>query len=379
MRVLLDYTSALNQRGGVGRYTRSLTAALQRCRYPDVEIALWSARRSVPSSACTSDGAGEPRVRVLPVPERWMTVGWQRLRIPLPVDWVAGGADVIHAPDFVAPPHRAPAVVTVHDLSYLVTPDYAYPNLRRYLSAAVPRSLKRAAGIVAVSRSTADDLSEFYGIDPSRITVVHNGVDPAFRPAPDDAIHRALAQLELRQPYFVIVGTIEPRKNHLGLLRAFEALSATRPDASLVIVGRPGWMSEGIMAEIDAVMRRLPVRHLPDIEDSLLPALYTGSVALVYPSWYEGFGLPVVEAMACGTAVITSDRGSLAEVAGDAALLVPPDSPEAIADAMRMLLDDPVRRRDLVESGLRRARRFTWEAAALSHLNLYRSVAATGG
>lgn len=133
------------------------------------------------------------------------------------------------------------------------------------------------------------------------------------------------------------------------------------------------------MAEIDAVMRRLPVRHLPDIEDSLLPALYTGSVALVYPSWYEGFGLPVVEAMACGTAVVTSDRGSLAEVAGDAALLVPPDSPEAIADAMRMLLDDPVRRRDLVESGLRRARRFTWEAAALSHLNLYRSVAATGG
>lgn len=377
MRVLLDYTSALNQRGGVGRYTRSLVAALEHARCPDVELVLWSARRSEPVLAGSRDA--DQRVHVLPVPERWLTIGWHRLHIPLPVEAIAGPADVVHAPDFVAPPHRAPAVVTIHDLSYLVTPDYAYPNLRRYLSVAVPRSLRRAEGVVAVSQATADDLTRFYDVDASRITVIRNGIDPLFHPTPHEETHRALAQLELRQPYFVMVGTIEPRKNHRVVLRAFEMLAATRPEASLVIVGRPGWMAEGIMADIDAATRRCRVRHLTDIEDALLPALYAGSTALVYPSWYEGFGLPVVEAMACGTAVVTSDRGALAEVAGNAALLVPPESPEAIAAAMGQMLDSPTHRRILVEAGAARAHEFTWATAASAHLALYRSVVAAHG
>ncbi|HET9017478.1 MAG TPA: glycosyltransferase family 1 protein [Thermomicrobiaceae bacterium] len=372
--MLLDYTAALSQVSGVGRYTRSLVAALDRARPPDVDLALWSARvRPIRTQVL-------PRtVREVPIPERWLTVGWQRLRLPLPVEVLAGRADVVHAPDFVAPPHRAPAVVTIHDLSYLVTPQFAYPNLRRYLATAVPRGLRGSTGIVAVSRATAEDLTRFYDVDPARVTVIPEGVDPAFRAPADEVVVTVLDTLGIRRPYFLIVGTIEPRKNHLGVLTAFEQLARAHADVSLVIVGRPGWMSSEIMAAIDSAASRLSVHHLGGIDDEQLAALYAGSVALVYPSWYEGFGLPVVEAMACGTAVITSDRGSLAEVAGDDAVTVDPSSPESIAAAMESVLDDSAFRQGLIARGIERAATFNWDAAAAAHIDLYRRVVAADG
>lgn len=377
MRIAFDYTSALQQRAGVGRFTRSLGSALIRQLADDEQLILWNARTGRSRLRRPAMIAGNQRVirQQLPIPERWLTIAWQRLRLPVPVEQFVGEADLVHAPDFVAPPSRAPVIVTIHDLSYLITPDFAYPNLRRYLSQAVPRTLARASQIVAVSQTTAKDLSEHYGIDLSRIAVIPNGVDPVFRPAePEEACQR-IERLGIHQPYFLMVGTVEPRKNHEAVLAAFEQIHATHPGIALVIAGSPGWLSEPITDRITSVSQRLPVHHLHHVDDDSLPALYAGCVALVYPSWYEGFGLPVVEAMACGAAVITSDRGATAEVAGASALLVPPDDTPTIAWAMSRIHDDPDFRAGLVHGGLERSKCFSWDAAAREYRRLYREVA----
>ncbi len=379
MRIALDYTPALRQQAGVGRFTRSLGTALIRQLDDDERLILWNTDSAVTRRRAAVRATGDQRVvrRRIPVPERWLTIAWHRLRLPVPVERFIGDVDLVHAPDFVAPPSHAPAIVTIHDLSYLVTPEFAYPNLRRYLSQAVPRTLARVNRIVAVSRTTANDLYQHYHIDPDRIAVIPNGVDSMFRPPDPDEARETIARLGVREPYFLIVGTIEPRKNHQALLRAFEHVHATNPGVSVVIAGTPGWLSEPIMDAIGQHAQRLPVQHLRNVDDAALPALYARSIALVYPSWYEGFGLPVVEAMACGTAVITSDRGATAEVAGDGALLVSPDDTGSIARAMAQVYGDPELRARLIERGIDRAKRFSWDAAASAYRRLYRDVAVT--
>lgn len=379
MRIALDYTPALRQRAGVGRFTRSLGTALIRQLDDDERLILWNADPAVTRRQAPAIAGGNQRVvhRRIPLPERWLTIAWHRLRLPVPIERFVGDVDLVHAPDFVAPPSLAPAIVTIHDLSYLITPDYAYPNLRRYLSQAVPRTLARVSRIVAVSHTTARDLSEHYRIDPDRIAVIPNGVDQMFRPPEPDQARQTVEHLGVHEPYFLIVGTIEPRKNHEAVLRAFEHVHGANPGTSLVIVGSTGWLSEPIMDAIAQYAQRLPVQHLSNVDDSALPALYARSIALVYPSWYEGFGLPVIEAMACGTAVITSDRGATAEVAGDSALLVSPDDTAAIAGAMSQVRDDPVLRAGLIQRGLEWSKQFSWDSTASAYRLLYRDVAVT--
>lgn len=378
MRIALDYTPALRQRAGIGRFTRSLGTALIKQLAEDERLILWNAGpATTPRKAAMATGHQRVVWRRIPIPDRWLTIAWHRLRLPVPVERFIGDVDLIHAPDFVAPPSRAPAIVTIHDLTYLITPEFAYPNLRRYLSHAVPRTLARVSQIVTDSRTTARDLSDHYRIDPDRIAVIPIGVDPIFRPPEPEDARQAVERLGVHEPYFVIVGTIEPRKNHEAVLQAFERVHAANPGVSLVIVGSPGWLSQPIMDAIGQHTRRLPVRHLRNVDDAALPALYARSIALVYPSWYEGFGLPVVEAMACGTAVIASNRGATAEVAGEGALLVSPDDTAGLARAMSQVRDEPVHRANLVRRGMEQSKQFSWEATARAYRRLYRDVAAS--
>ena len=266
-------------------------------------------------------------------------------------------------------------VATIHDLSYLIVPEFAHPDLRRYLERAVPDTIARASRIVAVSETTRRDIIERYRVDPERVATIYNGVDDWFQAPGTAAVERALEQFGLRRPYFLMVGTVEPRKNHLTALRAFTTLYEQRRDVTLVIVGSPGWLAEPIVAEIEKASKSMPVRYLRFVDDTWIPALYAGSIGLLAPSWYEGFGLPVLEAMACGAAVISSDRGALPEVAGEAAIIVPPGDIDGIASGMLRLLDDESLRSDLVQRGAVRASEFTWERAAGAHLKLYRDVA----
>lgn len=376
MRIAIDYTSAVHQRAGVGRYTRSLAGQIIPLLDAEDELVLWyasSSRDPVPLPT-----AGNPSnyvLRRIPASPRLATIGWQRMRLPIPVDRLVGPVDLHHEPDFVAPPTTAPMITTIHDLSYLIVPEFAHPRLRSYLERAVPRTLARASQIIAVSETTRRDIVEHYRIDPERVTTIYNGVDGWFRAPDAAAVDRTLEQFGLRRPYFVMVGTVEPRKNHLTALRAFASLWQQRRDVTLVIVGNPGWLAEPIVAEIEKASKSMPVRYLRFVDDSWIPALYSGSNGLLAPSWYEGFGLPVLEAMACGAAVITSDRGALPEVAGDAALIVPPGDIDGMASSMMRLLEDHSLRADLAHRGALRASEFTWNHAAAAHLKLYREVA----
>jgi glycosyltransferase involved in cell wall biosynthesis len=297
---------------------------------------------------------------------------WTHLRLAL--ELVRHPPDVLFVPSHVLPLLcPVPGVVTVHDLGYLFYPEAHTRFARWYLDWTTRRHTRVAAHLLADSEATKRDLVRCYGADPERITVVYPGLDPVFRPI-EEAQHLAAvrARYGLTEVYLIHVGTLQPRKNLLRLLEAFEQLldrlPAFRSELQLVLVGKRGWLAEPIVARARSMGER--VRLLGHVERADLPALISGARVLVMPSLYEGFGFPVLEAMACGTPVVASNASSLPEVAGDAALLVDPHDTEALAEALASLLTDAEVREKLRRLGLQRAQRFTWRAAARQVLHV---------
>jgi glycosyltransferase involved in cell wall biosynthesis len=363
MRIAVDYTAGVRQVAGVGRYTRSLikalAAALAEGRHPHRLVLLWAGPPRVPLPVGVPVGWPGTSARRLPLPDRLMTVAWHRLRLPVPADLLAGGADVFYSPDFALPPlARARSVVTVHDLSFLTHPETHYPPLRRYLERVVPRSVRRADLVLADSEQTKRDLGSYLGTPHQKVEVVLSAADPVFRRIEDRAAIAAVRRRHgLERSYVISVGTIQPRKN---LPVVFDALRQVNRDLLLVHVGRPGWLYEPIFAALDRSGVKDRVRIL-GVDDADLAALYSGAVALIFPSLYEGFGLPCLEAMACGAPVIASHAGALQEVVGDAGIVVDPADSAAIAAAIERLLDDAPFRSDLIRRGFAQAARFRWD------------------
>lgn len=287
---------------------------------------------------------------------------WFRAKLPLPLRALAGRADIVYSPDFTAPPdRRTPRIVTVHDLAFLVCPERAPEPLRRYLSAVVPAQVAAASRIVAVSEATRSDLIDRLGTDPEKIAVVPNGVEERFFTAAplDDETRR---QFGLPAEYLLTVATLEPRKNHLTLFAALEELGS-RVDLPLVVAGRPGWEFAPILQAAERLQQRGRVILLDYVPDEVLPGLFAGAAAVIYPSWYEGFGLPVLEALAAGVPVVASDVTALREVAGEAALFAPPSSAEALAEAIERSLDEEQRSEVFRRQRRERARRYSWDDA----------------
>jgi hypothetical protein len=231
---------------------------------------------------------------------------------------------------------RARTLVTIHDLSYMVHPECAVPGVAAYLRDAVPRALKQASIIIADSESTRRDLHRLLNIALDRVTVVYPGVDARFRPLPPEVCEPVRRRLNLPRRFILFVGTIEPRKNLVRLLEAFARIDRAvlndrrGEDLFLVLAGRRGWMYQPVFAAIDRLNLRDRVQLLDFVADSDLPVVYNLAQVFVYPSLYEGFGLPPLEALACGTPVVTSDNSSLPEVVGNAALLARADDVEAL-------------------------------------------------
>ena len=253
----------------------------------------------------------------------------------------------------------SPAVITVHDLAIYRNAGW-FPQ-RQPLSTrwVVPSSLRRADRVIAVSDNTARDAEELFGVDPSRITVVPHGVSPGLRPMSGEELASARERFKLPERFILFVGTIEPRKNLLTLLEAW-AMLRDRPD--LVIVGSWGWNYEAIRDRISRLGDR--VHHLDSLEPSHLPAVYNLARVLAHPAWYEGFGLPPLEAMACGTPVVVSDSSSLPEVVDDAGLVVPAGDAEAWRKALEKVLGDQDLAADLRRRGILRAAEFSWSRSA---------------
>ncbi len=378
MRLGLDITSAVQQGGGIGRYTRELLRALARADTANLYRLFFASRQRPHPLPPLGPNF---HITALPFHDIWLARLWHRARLPVFVDWLTGPIDIFHSPDFTLPPTRrgTRTLLTVHDLTFVRDPGSAAPGLLGYLTTVVPRSVARADHVIAVSHATRADLIELYQTPPEKITVIHEGVGDDFRPVTDPAALSALrAKYQLgHAPFILAVGTLQPRKNYPRLIQAFAALAARHPDLRLVIAGGHGWLYDSIFTEVERLGLRERVRFPGFVADADLPALYTAAQVVAYPSIYEGFGLPLLEAMACGTPVVTSTASCLPEVAGDAALLVPPTDVNALAHALDRLLTDETLRSDLITKGFARAQHFTWAQAAQAVLGVYQQLMRT--
>jgi len=374
MRVGVDYTAAIRQDAGIGRYTRELLKALVTTRTHAFAVLAAVAGRQPQwleqRAALRSASADQAQLSFygLGLTDDWLARIWQRLRLPLLPEWLMGHVDLFFSPDFVLPPLRKAtrALLTVHDLSFLRHPETFPRPLRNYLEQAVPRSIQRADHVLADSFATRQDLADLLGVPENRVSVLHLGVDQTFSAstASDEAEVLYARYGVARRPYILAVGTLQPRKNYIRLMEACDPLTS-RGALDLVIVGRPAWMSAPIL---EAAALRPYVHILGFAADGDLPALYRQARLLAFPSLYEGFGLPPLEAMACGTPVVASAASSIPEAVGDAGLLLDPLDTQLWTDTIYRVLNEPELRHRLRAAGLARVQMFTWERAATEWL-----------
>lgn len=341
--------------GGTGRYTRELLRALAETAPDGWEVSSVVSRGGDPEAARVPGVAGP---RVLPLPRRALIAAWER-GLPL---WPGG--DSVHAMTPLAPPAKRGRglVVTVHDTVPWTHPETLTPRGVSWHRRAIGRAARQADALVVPTSAVAAELAEHTGA--TRLAVIGEGVTPSLLAEPDPAV-----RLDLPERYVLAIGTIEPRKGYPHLVRAM----AEVPDVPLLIVGRPGWGDVDVLRiAADCGLDR--VRVLSSVTDAELAVLLRSATALAAPSLAEGFGLPLIEAMALGVPVVHSDAPALVEVAGDAGVVVPRADPAALAAALREVLGDPVRRGELVAAGRRRVADFTWTRVAREVWALHRAA-----
>lgn len=376
MTVYFDLSAAVHPRAGLGRYSESLARAL---------VPLLGERLGFFYN--TEEGI-QPLSGLESFPTRTVSLGYKPWRMAVwlgqlahvPFNRLLPGAELYHATEHLLMHlHRVPTVLTVHDLIFRRYPAHHKPLNRWYLNLTMPLYCRRATHVIAVSRQTKRDLMDAYGVASEKITVIYEAAGSDFAPQSPEAIATARTRYNLPERYILSVGTIEPRKNLGRVLTAFERLHDENLVNAFVIVGKKGWLYDDFLAQLD----RSPVKHaviFPGwVSDADLPAVYAGSAAVAFPSDFEGFGLPVLEGMACGAPVLCSNTSSLPEIAGDAALLVDPADTGAITAGLRRILCEPQLSAELRRRGREQAARFSWERAAAETVKVYERLSARPG
>ncbi|MBN1976448.1 MAG: glycosyltransferase family 4 protein [Anaerolineae bacterium] len=379
MAIYLDVSAAVHRRAGLGRYAESLARALvasapgraDQCRY----ALFYNQERGI-----------EPLAGLEHLPARTVALGYKPWRMlvwlgqftRVGFDPLLADAELFHATEHLLPPLRSiPTVLTVHDLIFRHLPEHHKPLNRWYLNLALPLYCRRANHIIAVSEHSKRDLVAAYGVAEEEVTVVYEAADPRFRLQPTQAVMDVRARYGLPERYLLFVGTIEPRKNLSRLLAAFEAVRAEGLTDGLVVVGKRGWLYGGFFTRLEESPAKDAVILPGYVPDEDLPAFYAGAQALILPSVYEGFGLPVLEAMACGTPVAASNASCIPEIGGEAALYFDPLDLEAMVEAMRRLLRDAGLQGEMRACGLAQSARFSWERAAAETQAVYEAVLAS--
>jgi glycosyltransferase involved in cell wall biosynthesis len=369
--ICLDISAAVHRRAGLGRYADSLTRALV-AAHPDRYVLFYNRERGI-----------EPLPGLEHMPTRTVALGYKPWRMlvwlgqlaRVGLDNLLPGAGLFHATEHLLLPLRSiPTVLTVHDLIFRHLPDHHKPLNRWYLNLTVPLYCQRATHVIAVSERTRRDLTAAYGVPPEKVTVIYEAAAPRFRVQPPEAVAAVRAHYGLPDRYLLFVGTIEPRKNLSRLLAAFETIHAEGLSDGLVIVGKRGWLYGDFFARLEQSPVHDAILFPGYVPDEDLPAVYAGAQGLVFPSLYEGFGLPVLEAMACGIPVVASNASSIPEVGGDAALYFDPLDVEAMVEAIRRLLRDAELQHSMRMRGLTRAADFSWEVAATETRAVYDAV-----
>lgn len=374
--IAIDYTAAYEQGAGIGRLVRELVRHLALAD-TTTDYRLFVAGASVNDlPRPLGDNFEWKPSRITPL---WFARLWHRAQLPIPVESFTGRVDLFHATDFTLPPTLPDArtILTVHDLSFVTVPKSAHPAQRRYLDRVVPRSVKQADHVIADSQATKNDLIDIYGTEPGKISVVLSGVDEQYRPVEDVKLRRLVREkynIPLDVPYIFSIGTVQPRKNYGKLISAIARLRDDFPDMHLVIAGGKGWLEGPIYQAVDVLDLHNRVHFIGFADEADIPVLYSDARCTAYISLYEGFGFPVVESMACGTPVLTSNVSSMPEVGGTAAFFVDPYDIDDITSGLRRILTDEDLRKRLREAGFRQVKRFTWERSAQDLLSIYERV-----
>jgi glycosyltransferase involved in cell wall biosynthesis len=366
IKVAVDCTPLYATRTGIGLFCEEIVSALS--VRPDVDLSAfavtWRQRDRLA-------GLVPPGVRVVqtPMPARPINKAWTVVDFP-PIEWFVGRVDVVHGTNFIVPPtRRAAKVVSVHDLTPL-----HHPELSDAYTSIFPRMVRRAiasgAWVHTLSQFVADEVVEAFRIEPERVRAIHLGIP--------GAIGNPAAGIPVQLPdgtgrYVLAVGTIEPRKDYPGLIGAFDRMAAK--DVALVIAGADGWGVEGLERALQASPNNRRVVRLGYVDDNTRARLMADAALLTFPSVYEGFGFPPLEAMRQGVPVVATAAGAVPEVVGDAAVLVEPGDPDALAAAIDQVLDDEALRHDLVAKGRIQAERFDWKSTAAGLAQLYRDAA----
>ena len=371
MSIYVDVSAAVHRRAGLGRYAESLVRALVE-RFPE-RFGLFFNR----------DGDCHPLPGLDALPVRTIAAGYKPWRLAvflaqhvgIGFDRLVPDAQLFHATEHLLPPfRRIPTVLTVHDLIFRLFPEHHKPLNYQYLNSAMPLFCRRAGAIIAISESTRRDLIEHYRVDPNKIWVVHEAAAPHFRPVPASEMEAVRVRYGLPEQFVLHVGTLEPRKN---LERLLDVLAMSRDrgiELPLVLVGAKGWLYEGFFRRLKELDLASAVTLLGWVPDEDLPAVYSAATLCVMPSIYEGFGLPVLEAMACGTPVVCSRTASLPELGGDAALYFDPyDAEEIAAQLERMWVNETLRRK-MSGAGLLQASQFSWTHTAEQTMAVYEAL-----
>jgi glycosyltransferase involved in cell wall biosynthesis len=377
IRLALNAWSLVSSHAGIASYTRNLALALRRSGAVELNLFYglnWSSEIRDTAVA----GVDSLKVwvkRMVPRPYSLMRFVQQR-RFSAGIRGL--NCDLYHEPGFLPFQFDGPTVITVHDLSPLRYPETHPPARVREVMERLPRAVQAASAIIVDSEFIRTELLQSVTVDPARVTSIHLGVAPEYRPRAAKEIAPALAQYGLsHRAYILAVGTLEPRKNLIQAINAYTGLPEPVKKATpLVIAGMRGWLPGDLEARIRQHEERGEVRWLGYVPADTLPMLYSAARMLVYPSLYEGFGLPVLEAMASGIPVITTNRASLPEVAGDVGLMVDPMDVDGLREQMRRLIEDGDEAARRGALGIERARQFTWEACAGKTLAVYRKALA---
>ncbi len=371
MPIYIDVSSAVHAKAGIGRYAESLARALI-ARQPGRFALFYNRERDT-----------QPPAGLEWVPTRTVYAGYKPWRMAVWLGQLARvgfnrlvpGAELFHATEHLLPPLRGvPTVLTVHDMIFKLFPQHQKPLNYWYLNATMPLYCRRADAIITVSESSRQDILAHYRLDPAKVTVVYEAAAPEFVPAPPDTVREVRRRYGLPDHFVIHVGTIEPRKNLTRLVEALQCLRQEGLSVPLVVVGSKGWLYDDFFRRLEELEVRDSVRFTGYVPAADLPLLYNAATAAAMPSVYEGAGLPVLEAMACGTPVVCSNSSSLPELGGQAARYFDPYDVAAIAEAIRAVWTDADLRAEMREQGLKQAARFSWERAAEETLAVYEKL-----